>query len=93
MTAVLRPALSRVWSPDADGGMQLELWAHVEGRDQTVLTVLADPQDESLWVGVQLGETRLQLPLVVPNVPARCCPKPTTSAPTPPTSAAKARAS
>ena len=65
MTAVLRPALSRVWSPDADGGMQLGLWAHVEGRDQTVLTVLADPQDESLWVGVQLGETRLQLPLVV----------------------------
>ncbi|PPU39513.1 hypothetical protein [Xanthomonas arboricola] len=65
MTEPLRPPLSRLWSPDQDGGMSLQLSASVEGREHAVLTVLADSQDESLWVAVQVSGTQVQIPLAV----------------------------
>ncbi|MBV6844962.1 hypothetical protein KWH29_06310 [Xanthomonas campestris pv. paulliniae] len=63
MTEPLRPALSRLWSPEPDGGMSLQLSASIAGREHEVLTVLADPRDEALWVAVQAGSTRVQIPL------------------------------
>ncbi|KQQ80240.1 hypothetical protein ASF73_02870 [Xanthomonas sp. Leaf131] len=65
MNEPLRPPLSRLWSPDQDGGMSLQLSASVEGREQALLTVLADPQDEALWVAVQVSGTQVQIPLAV----------------------------
>ncbi|WAW96321.1 hypothetical protein LGM68_05245 [Xanthomonas citri pv. malvacearum] len=65
MTEPLRPALSRLWSSEPDGGMSLQLSASIEGREHEVLTVLADPRDEALWVAVQAGSTRVQIPLAV----------------------------
>ncbi|PPT77926.1 hypothetical protein XaplCFBP3122_04610 [Xanthomonas arboricola pv. populi] len=65
MTEPLRPPLSRLWSPDQDGGMSLHLSASVEGREHAVLTVLADSRDESLWVAVQVSGTQVQIPLAV----------------------------
>ncbi|WP_372387522.1 hypothetical protein [Xanthomonas axonopodis] len=65
MTEPLRPALSRLWSSEADGGMSLQLSASIAGREHEVLTVLADPRDEALWVAVQAGSTRVQIPLEV----------------------------
>ncbi|AOY61921.1 hypothetical protein NY99_08040 [Xanthomonas phaseoli pv. phaseoli] len=65
MTEPLRPALSRLWSSEPDGGMSLQLSASIEGREHEVLTVLADPRDEVLWVAVQAGSTRVQIPLAV----------------------------
>lgn len=59
MTEPLRPALSRLWSPEPDGGMSLQLSASIAGREHEVLTVLADPRDEALWVAVQAGSTRV----------------------------------
>ncbi|MBO9766309.1 MULTISPECIES: hypothetical protein [Xanthomonas] len=65
MTEPLRPALSRLWSSEPDGGMSLQLSARIEGREHEVLTVLADPRDEALWVAVQAGSARVQIPLDV----------------------------
>jgi hypothetical protein len=65
MTEPLRPPLSRLWSPDQDGGMALQLSARVEGREHAVLTVLADSRDESLWVELQADGTQVQIPLAV----------------------------
>ncbi|WP_115050416.1 hypothetical protein [Xanthomonas arboricola] len=65
MTAPLRPPLSRLWLPDQDGGTALQLTASVEGREHALLTVLADPRDESLWVAVQADGTQVQVPLAV----------------------------
>ncbi|CAD0312133.1 hypothetical protein CFBP2533_10900 [Xanthomonas hortorum pv. pelargonii] len=65
LTEPLRPPLSRLWSPDQDGGMSLQLSANVDGREHALLTVLADPHDEALWVAVQAGDTRVQIPLAV----------------------------
>ncbi|MBV6865483.1 hypothetical protein [Xanthomonas euvesicatoria] len=65
MTEPLRPALSRLWSSEPDGGMSLQLSVSIAGREHEVLTVLADPRDEALWVAVQAGSTRVQIPLEV----------------------------
>ncbi|AEO43474.1 hypothetical protein [Xanthomonas euvesicatoria] len=65
MTEPLRPALSRLWSSEPDGGMSLQLSASIAGREHEVLTVLADPRDEALWVAVQAGSTCVQIPLEV----------------------------
>ncbi len=37
--------------------------ASIAGREHEVLTVLADPRDEALWVALQVGDTRVQIPL------------------------------
>lgn len=63
MDPIARPALSRQWSSGAEGGMQLELSADIDGRMQPVLTILADARDESLWVQLQAGATPVQIPL------------------------------
>ncbi|AMU97494.1 hypothetical protein [Xanthomonas citri] len=65
MTEPLRPALSRLWSSEPDGGMSLQLSASIEGRQHEVMTVLGDPRDEALWVAVQAGSTRVQISLEV----------------------------
>ncbi|MCC4616039.1 hypothetical protein LL972_08485 [Xanthomonas campestris pv. asclepiadis] len=65
MTEPLRPPLSRLWLPDQDGGMALQLSASIEGREHAVLTVLADARDESLWVAVQADGVQVQIPLAV----------------------------
>ncbi|MCC4634354.1 hypothetical protein ACFFJ4_18195 [Xanthomonas dyei] len=65
MTEPVRPSLSRLWSPEPDGGISLQLSANIDGREHAMLTVLADPQDESLWVALQAGATPVQIPLVV----------------------------
>ncbi|MGQ5252067.1 hypothetical protein ACULMA_07100 [Xanthomonas arboricola pv. corylina] len=65
MIEPLRPPLSRLWSPDQDGGMALQLSASVEGREHAVLKVLADSRDESLWVELQADGTQVQIPLAV----------------------------
>ncbi|MBB5768572.1 hypothetical protein GGR67_002640 [Xanthomonas arboricola] len=65
MTEPLRPPLSRLWLPDQDGGMALQLSASIEGREHAVLTVLADARDESLWVAVQADGAQVQIPLAV----------------------------
>ncbi|APO94923.1 hypothetical protein [Xanthomonas vesicatoria] len=65
MTEPARPPLSRLWSPEPDGGMSLQLSANIDGREHAVLTVLADPQDESLWVALQAGAAPVQIPMAV----------------------------
>ncbi|PPT98970.1 hypothetical protein [Xanthomonas arboricola] len=65
MTEPLRPPLSRLWSPDQDGGMSLQLSANIEGGEHAVLTVLADSRDESLWVELQANGAQVQIPLAV----------------------------
>ncbi|AUJ13597.1 hypothetical protein BVV20_17720 [Xanthomonas oryzae pv. oryzae] len=65
MTEPLRPALSRLWSSEPDGGMSLQLSASIAGREHEVLTVLADPRDEALWVALQVGDTCVQIPLEI----------------------------
>ncbi|MBB4130981.1 MULTISPECIES: hypothetical protein [unclassified Xanthomonas] len=65
MNETLRPPLSRLWSPDQDGGMSLQLSATVDGREHAVLTVVADAQDESLWIALPAGGTQVQIPLAV----------------------------
>ncbi|MBB5734841.1 hypothetical protein FHT09_000540 [Xanthomonas arboricola] len=45
--------------------MSLQLSASVEGHEHAVLTVLADPQDESLWVELLADGTQVQIPLAV----------------------------
>lgn len=45
--------------------MSLQLSASVEGREQALLTVLADPHHEALWVAVQAGGTQVQILLAV----------------------------
>ncbi|WAT15627.1 hypothetical protein [Xanthomonas fragariae] len=65
MTETLRPPLSRVWSPEPDGGMSLQLSAGIDGREHEVLTVQADPHDESLWVVLHAGGRQVQIPLPV----------------------------
>ncbi|PPV05523.1 hypothetical protein XBLMG947_3337 [Xanthomonas bromi] len=63
MTDPLRPALSRLWSSEPDGGMSLQLSATIEGREHALLTVLADPRDEALWVALQVDDACVQIPL------------------------------
>ncbi|MCL1499318.1 hypothetical protein A7D16_08240 [Xanthomonas nasturtii] len=65
MTEPLRPALSRLWSSEPDGGMSLQLSASIEGHEHALLTVLADPHDEALWVALQVGDTHVQIPLEI----------------------------
>ncbi|WP_372376766.1 hypothetical protein ACDI35_05935 [Xanthomonas axonopodis pv. cajani] len=38
MTEPLRPALSRLWSSEPDGGMSLQLSASIEGREHEVMS-------------------------------------------------------
>ncbi|WP_372393125.1 hypothetical protein ACCQ05_05170 [Xanthomonas sp. NCPPB 3582] len=63
MSAPLRPPLSRVWLPEPDGGMSLQLLADLESGEHTLLTLSADPQDEAVWVTLQAGAVPLQIPL------------------------------
>ncbi|KHL53616.1 hypothetical protein [Xanthomonas cannabis] len=63
MSEPVRPPLSRLWSPDPDGGMSLQISANIDGREHAALTVLADPQDESLWVALQVDGRTVQIPL------------------------------
>lgn len=65
MKEAVRPELRREWASVVDGGMQLEISATVDGREHLLVAVLADEQDESLWVQVHAGDTPVQIPLAV----------------------------
>ena len=57
-----RPELRTVWASLVDGGMRLEISATIDGIGHQLITILADEQDESLWVQVYVGDTAVQIP-------------------------------
>ncbi|MCD0259626.1 hypothetical protein JWH11_17570 [Xanthomonas melonis] len=63
MSAPMRPALSRLWLSEPDGGLSLQLSACVDGSEQALVTVSADPQDDTLWVTLPSGDAVVQVPL------------------------------
>ena len=62
MEKFTRPELRTDWASLVDGGMRLEISATIDGLGHQLVTILADEQDESLWVQVYVGEVAVQIP-------------------------------
>ena len=62
MEKFTRPELRTDWASLVDGGMRLEISAIVDGLGHQLITILADEQDESLWVQVYVGDVAVQIP-------------------------------
>lgn len=63
--APIRPPLNVDKSSVTGAGMQLEISAVVDGVVHPLLNVLADENDESLWLQVLCGERLVQIPLAL----------------------------
>ena len=63
MKKILRPELRSDWSSVVDGGMQLEISATINGLVHQLVTIIADEQDESLWVQVYVNDVAVQIPI------------------------------
>lgn len=59
---ILRPPMDITTLSTVDEGRRLEVSATIESVCWTALTILAD-EDESLWVELDVGLHRVQLPL------------------------------
>ena len=57
-----RPELRTDWASVVDGGMRLEVSATIDGLEHQLVTILADEQDEALWVQVYVGDIAVQIP-------------------------------
>jgi hypothetical protein len=61
----IRPPLNFDKSSVTGAGLQLEISAIVDGVVHPLLNVLADEDDESLWLQVHCGEQLVQIPLAL----------------------------
>lgn len=62
MEKFTRPELRTDWASLVDGGMRLEISATIDGLEHQLVSILADEQDESLWVQVHVGDVDVQIP-------------------------------
>ena len=62
-TKIVRPKVELLWFSTVDQGKQLEINTHVGGRFYSLATIVADSQDESLWLELYLNEMIVQVPL------------------------------
>lgn len=60
---IVRPEVRLQWVGTVDAGKQLELFADIAGIGHTLLTVVADDSDESLWLEFEAGQHLVQVPV------------------------------
>jgi hypothetical protein len=60
---VVRPKIELLWFSTVDQGKQLELNAKIDGVPYPLATVVADEQDESLWLEIRVDDMIVQVPL------------------------------
>jgi hypothetical protein len=60
---VVRPEVRLQWVGTVDAGKQLELFADIAGIGHSLLTVVADDSDESLWLEFEAGQHLVQVPV------------------------------
>jgi hypothetical protein len=63
MSTVVRPKIEMLWLSAANGGMQLELNTHINGMSCPLARIVADNDDESLWLELYAENQIVQLPL------------------------------
>lgn len=61
----IRPPLNFDRVSFVGAGLQLEISAVIDGMVHPLLNVLADEDDESLWLQVHYGEQLVQIPLAL----------------------------
>ena len=61
--AAVRPESKLQWFGTVDQGKQLEIAVDVNGVAHVLATVIADEQDESLWVEFYIGSDIIQIPI------------------------------
>jgi len=61
----IRPPLNYDTSSVVGAGLQLEISARIDGGVCPLLNVLADENDESLWLQIDQGERLVQIPLAL----------------------------
>jgi hypothetical protein len=60
---ILRPEIVTQWLGTVSEGKQLELFSEIDGIGHSLVTIVADDSDESLWVEIYIGENIVQIPL------------------------------
>lgn len=60
---VIRPEVRLQWFNTVDAGRQLELFADIDGIGHSLMTVVADDLDESLWIEFEAGHHLVQVPI------------------------------
>lgn len=63
MKRIIRPELRSYWCSVADEGLQFEISAGIDGLEHQLVTILADEQDESLWVEIYVNDIAVQIPI------------------------------
>ena len=59
----VRPKVELLWLSTVDQGKQLELNSQIGGMSYQLATIVADEQDESLWLELYVDEMIVQVPL------------------------------
>jgi len=59
----IRPKIELLWLGTVDQGKQLEVNAAFDGVSHSLVTIVADNTDESLWLEVYVGDNAVQIPL------------------------------
>jgi hypothetical protein len=59
----IRPKFEFLWFSTVDQGKRLELRSEIDGAHHELLTIVADEQDESLWLEMLVENKLVQVPL------------------------------
>jgi len=62
MNKVIRPKTNCDWIDATNNGMHLVLSGEVEGLVQELIRIVADENDQSLWVQIYVNEAIIQIP-------------------------------
>jgi hypothetical protein len=62
---IIRPNVRLQWLGTVDAGKQLELFAEIEGIGHSLITIVADEKNESLWFEFEIGKHLVQVPLAL----------------------------
>ena len=63
MRKPIRPETKLQWLSTVESGRQLELNTEFGGLGHTIASIVADENDESLWLEVEVAQTLVQIPL------------------------------
>lgn len=59
----IEPDTRLQWFGAVDAGKQLELFAEIDGKGHSLITVVASDLDESLWLEFEAGHHLVRVPL------------------------------
>ena len=65
MSNVIRPKIEMLWLSAVNGGMQLEFNTHLNGLSCPLARIVADNNDESLWLELYAENQVVQIPLAL----------------------------